>query len=133
MLDTGVIIRSQEPRKSGYSLCQSSLFVAMRQEISLAVHTGIAPPRLAEHCGVPRTLASTYDDFVWTRRILAHAEDVTRFVYGTQVRSPEAWDVLHEYLEDWRRCRSRSFEPIWRSGNEAVEFPEMWFANDYHG
>ncbi|KAH8174953.1 fungal specific transcription factor domain-containing protein [Sarocladium implicatum] len=131
VLDTGVIIRSQEPNKRGYSLCQSSLFVAMRQEVHLSVHTGTAPPRLAEHCGVPRTLERT-DNYAWTRRILAHLEDVTRFVYGSQTRSPEAWDTLKGYLDDWRQKRPQAFDPVWHSGDESVEFPEMWFANDCH-
>ena len=104
----------------------------MRQEVHLSVHRGTAPPGLAEHCGVPRTLERA-DNYGWTRRILAHLEDVTRFVYGAQTRSPGAWDALKGYLDAWRQERPQAFDPIWYSGDETVEFPEMWFANDCHG
>jgi hypothetical protein len=104
----------------------------MRQEIGLAAHTGTTPPPLADHCRVPRTLERA-KEYIWTWRILAHTEDVLRFVYGQKPLSHETWDELHDYLTGWRKTRPTSFDPIWKSGDESIEFPEMWFANDYHG
>jgi hypothetical protein len=66
-------------------------------------------------------------------RLLAHTEHVLRYVYGEDSSSTKTWDSLHEYLQGWRKRRPTSFDPIWKAGDEAVEFPEMWFANDYHG
>ncbi|KAL2210964.1 hypothetical protein CC79DRAFT_1366338 [Sarocladium strictum] len=131
ILNTDIFIRAQDPNKSGYSLCQSSLFVAMRQETGLAAYTGTAPPSLAAHCGVPRTLGAA-KDYIWMWRLLAHTEHVLRYVYGEDSSSTKTWDSLHEYLQGWRERRPTSFDPIWKAGDEAVEFPEMWFANDYH-
>ncbi|CAH0058641.1 unnamed protein product [Clonostachys solani] len=132
VLDTGILIRSQNPEAKGYSLCQASLFVAIRQEIFICFKARKVPPPLSQYLDDGSRTIDPADDFTWTRRIVAHTEDVLTFAYGSQSRSKERWAELKAYLDSWDQHRPSSFDAIWSSGDGEGGFPEMWFANDCH-
>ncbi|KAM5341224.1 hypothetical protein ACJ41O_015333 [Fusarium nematophilum] len=125
-LNTDIFVMSQDPESSEYSLCRASLLIAIRQEIFVSFNTQRPPQPLAWRCRIEKTTEPA-DDFTWAWRIVIHTEHVLSHVYGT--RDPLDWQELSVYLEEWTEKRPPSFNPIWRSEHN---FPEVWFANDYH-
>ncbi|KAK1722897.1 uncharacterized protein BDZ83DRAFT_732338 [Colletotrichum acutatum] len=89
------------------------------------------PPRLAERCGITRTLEPT-SDFDWAWRIITFTEDVLIFAYGPDARSIGSWENLRAYLHQWMEKRPASFNPLWQTGSDREAFPEIIFANDFH-
>ncbi|KXH36605.1 hypothetical protein CNYM01_01501 [Colletotrichum nymphaeae SA-01] len=131
ILDTNIFTLPESPDDPNYSLCRACLLVAIRQEIFISFVARTPPPRLAERCGITRTLEPT-SDFDWAWRIITFTEDVLIFAYGPNARSIGSWENLRAYLHQWMEKRPASFNPLWQTGSDREAFPEIIFANDFH-
>ncbi|UQC75683.1 uncharacterized protein CLUP02_02339 [Colletotrichum lupini] len=131
ILDTNIFTLPESPDDPNYSLCRACLLVAIRQEIFISFVARTPPPRLAERCGITRTLEPT-SDFDWAWRIITFTEDVLMFAYGPDARSIGSWENLRAYLHQWMEKRPASFNPLWQTGSDRETFPEIVFANDFH-
>ncbi|KAG7038200.1 ArcA-like protein [Colletotrichum scovillei] len=131
ILDTNIFTLPESPDDPNYSLCRACLLVAIRQEIFISFVARTPPPRLAERCGITRTLEPT-SDFDWAWRIITFTEDVLIFAYGPDARSIGSWENLRAYLHQWMEKRPASFNPLWQTGSDREAFPEIIFANDFH-
>lgn len=65
--------------------------------------------------------------------MIIHTEDVLSYVYGEPLHRRQEWDELNSYLDEWTAKRPPSFNPVWHSEPSESVFPEIWFANDFHG
>lgn len=131
ILDTNIFTLPKSPDDPNYSLCRACLLVAIRQEIFISFVARTPPPRLAERCGITRTLEPA-SDFDWAWRIITFTEDVLIFAYGPDARSVGSWENLRAYLHQWMEKRPASFNPLWQAGSDREAFPEIIFANDFH-
>lgn len=65
--------------------------------------------------------------------MIVHAEDVLSHVYGEPLHRRQEWNELSSYVDEWTAKRPPSFNPVWHAEPGESVFPEIWFANDFHG
>lgn len=132
LLGTRIFIRAQGEALVAGGLRQAAFWVALRQEIYLAlvnqrpVHPGFHLPAYSfDHVFSPA------DDCIWANRIVMHCADVLRFCFGDDQANIEArYEALVEYTTQWSRNSPESFSPIfYREADKGKMqvFPEIWY------
>lgn len=114
--------------------------IVLRQEIYVANMTKRPVELSGLDCGIEDSLDPAHN-VVWPCRIMSHAARATNFAYSSETRTPELWDQLWEYLEEWDRAKPASFEPLNQTCRDgpsdddtngdrgAPKFPEVYYVS----
>lgn len=120
------------------SLCAASFWIALRQEIYIAVMHRQKVGMNLSHSLVDRSWDSA-DDYGWANRAIVHCAEVLNFWYeyyhdrntnqDHRVRFQELW----EWNLKWERSLPPSFQSTAEIKRDDITFPEIWYHRSCHG
>jgi len=114
-------------------LKQAAFWVGLRQEIYVAFVNQRSIAINLENFNLDRSCGPA-PDHIWACRVVVLCADIIRFFFGKDdERSSSGYDRLLESINEWHRCKSSSFTPLYyKEADKGNMFPEIWFISDEH-
>lgn len=134
LLGTQAIISTQQQHTLASGLREAAFWAAFRQEVYVSSMTH-RPPRLHVDSAILEHSFGPADDWVWSRRSIAHCGNVLQFAYGLESTSGYRFQKLMEENERWSKDRPRSFDPLYQGADNEINdmFPDLRFQAEWHG
>jgi hypothetical protein len=134
VLGTQAIIATQQQHTLASGLREAAFWAAFRQEIYASTMTH-RPPRLSIDSAILEHSFGPADDWVWSRRCIAHCGNVLKFAYGPDSSSSYWYQKLLDDNDRWEEKRPSSFDAYYTSDDNPIQdmFPDIRYQAEWHG
>lgn len=134
LLGTQAIMSTQQQHTLASGLREAAFWAAFRQEVYVSSMTH-RPPRLHVDSAILEHSFGPADDWVWSRRSIAHCGNVLQFAYGPNSTSTYQFQKLMEDNDRWSNDRPTSFDALYRGAENEINdmFPDLRLQAEWHG
>lgn len=130
-VDSQIFADSQPRLAQGGQLNDPTYWVALQQEIHMAILTQKPIPRefVFEQAA---SILSTADDWNWTKRIIAHCAATINYCFGDYDRNDENFEKLTDYANSWMARKPACFRPeFYQESHVDENFPQIVMLSDH--